>query len=244
MIAADDHPYLPLGSRIAQARFSKGMRRDVLASMLGVGAEELGLFEEGVQRPSSDVLHRISDLLEVTTAWLVESQPAQTERFPMIGVTFRPPKDGPLRDFPPASYFHHPVQGCEIDPAAQMPIKPKRDMVETLPPGMLKEIGSRPDQVIFIIAQDEGRRCGIAAGTMAFIDISDRTPTPRSISLWSKSGDVAFSRLSPAFETDGSTLSSVTILDETHPEKTVTLSGSQLADFKILGRVRHLRTPI
>lgn len=60
-----------LAERLKQAREEKGLSQIEMASKIGVSQAAYCYYEQGLRTPSSQMLIRIADLLDVSLDWLV-----------------------------------------------------------------------------------------------------------------------------------------------------------------------------
>ena len=64
-----------LGQRIALLRRQAGMSQAELASRMGVSASAVGMYEQGRREPSVEGLIALSDILQVSTDYLLTGKP-------------------------------------------------------------------------------------------------------------------------------------------------------------------------
>lgn len=63
---------MSLGSRLKQARDEKGLTQKELANLSGLYQAQICRYERGDCTPPSDVLKRLANALEVSSAYLIE----------------------------------------------------------------------------------------------------------------------------------------------------------------------------
>ena len=73
-----------LGMRIAFLRMGKGWSREELAQRVGCNARTVYLCERGRQKPSSDLLLRLSQEFGVTTDYLLTGETQQFDSSEML----------------------------------------------------------------------------------------------------------------------------------------------------------------
>lgn len=62
---------MSFGSRLLQARKSKGYSQEDLAGQLGTKGPAIGRYERDEMKPSIDVAAKVADILDVSLDWLV-----------------------------------------------------------------------------------------------------------------------------------------------------------------------------
>ena len=68
-----------LGQRIALLRRQAGMSQAELASRMGVSASAVGMYEQGRREPSVEGLIALSDILQVSTDYLLTGKGSNTD---------------------------------------------------------------------------------------------------------------------------------------------------------------------
>lgn len=70
-VIADKQPIIPLSERLAKARKSRGMTQVQLAKHIGVKQETISAYERGKERPGIVTIVKLSDVLCVSTDYLL-----------------------------------------------------------------------------------------------------------------------------------------------------------------------------
>ena len=68
-----------LGARIAALRRSAGLSQAQLAAKLRISPSAMGMYEQGRREPSMDTLVALSQILQVSTDYLLTGTPTQQE---------------------------------------------------------------------------------------------------------------------------------------------------------------------
>ena len=68
-----------LGARIAALRRSTGLSQAQLAEKLRISPSAMGMYEQGRREPSAETLVALSEVLEVSTGYLLTGRPTQQE---------------------------------------------------------------------------------------------------------------------------------------------------------------------
>lgn len=73
-----------LGVRIASMRKRAGFSQAELAKRLGISASAMGMYEQGRREPPLDIVVSLSELLEVSTDYLLTGKPSSREEEKLI----------------------------------------------------------------------------------------------------------------------------------------------------------------
>lgn len=99
----DDNDKLELGRRVKVARVRRGLQQGELAAAAGLRSPSyISMLERGKRTPSMSVLHRLAEVLKVSTEYLLHgSDPLHTSKEPTAQMVYERPaefaKVSPLR---------------------------------------------------------------------------------------------------------------------------------------------------
>ncbi|MGN0999442.1 MAG: helix-turn-helix domain-containing protein [Faecousia sp.] len=68
-----------LGARIAALRREAGLSQAELSKRLGISASAMGMYEQGRREPPLDIVVSLSEILQVSTDYLLTGKPASAQ---------------------------------------------------------------------------------------------------------------------------------------------------------------------
>ena len=236
------------GKRLASFRKSLELSQRALAAQLGVSGGYIGQIEADHIAPSRLILETISERYNLSSDWLLNGHGEQLHA-PMLGFSAR--VSG--RIDPPD--YGMPAHGDFASEGDEYALIRRFDFSLSAGPGLVPVEGDNQDRLAFsrswllrnninsdlaalVRVKDDSMAPTIVDGSMVLIHRMENTVKREGVYAFTRDGAAFIKRLIPAGVSAGGRATAIIILSDNPTYPPESLSGPQLNELRVIGRVR------
>ena len=229
------------------------MSQRSFAASLGVSGGFVGQIEADIQQPSSAFLQKISERYRVSADWLLygtgEMQAVQLPGFKgRHGVIGTPDLGQPaFGDFRFGDEEFSMIRRMDLSVSAGIGLVPvdggEREAL-AFSRSWLSKNGINADLAVLVRVEGDSMAPGIPPNALVLVHLPEMTVEKEGIYAFSRGDSCYVKRLVPTWQSDRRTPSALAILSDNSSYPPEVISGTDLNEIRIIGRVRCVLTTL
>lgn len=239
------------GKRLALFRKSLGMNQRAFAVALGFSPSRIGTIESGSAEPSRSFLQRISERYDVSADWLLHGQGPQ-HHSPEKGFTGRIKRiEPPDTTKPNYGDFRYEGEEFKMIPKMDLSVSAGNGLIpasdgyqdaKAFSTSWLSRNQINGDLAVLVKVEGDSMMPLIPDGSLVLVNSGEKAVLQKGIFAFNRDGVSFVKRLEPVGIREDGRPVALLIIAENPAYPPETLSGSQMNEIHVVGRVRCVMT--